>query len=320
MTYVEVDFLGDKVSRQLENAQFLEDFSPDRFGALLFDLHYIEKSPWFGNGFHESTRYADHPHLQGEALGHGNGLSNFVATLGTVGLAAYLLGVATSGLDVTAPTASRWWHSSACSRSASSSSATRCSLRCPSWASRRSRDGNHRRCRAPRRVPMSQPLINAHAPAPNMPATDTDQRIADALQGKAIYGDDFTSEEVAKWFADEEHGYSSLDHIDSLTEHYAYHQLDASYVWKYVDRATPSALGLGSAFGSEFKPLAGRIDALTIVEPERRYWRDEVAGIPTRYVAPDPSGGLPFADDSFDLVTAFGVLHHIRTSPRCLQS
>ena len=96
-TYTELDFLGEKVTRQFENAQVLEDFSPDRFGALLFDLYYIEKNPWFGNGFHESTRYADHPHLQGEPLGHGNGLSNFVATLGAAGIATYLFGIASSG-------------------------------------------------------------------------------------------------------------------------------------------------------------------------------------------------------------------------------
>ena len=144
-----------------------------------------------------------------------------------------------------------------------------------------------------------------------MPPVDTDPRIAIALRGDAIYGDDFTAEEIAQWFADEEHGYSSLGHLDSQTAHYAYHGLDAAYAWKYLDDPTPRALGLGSAFGSEFRPLADRIDELTIVEPERRYWRDEVAGIPTRYVAPDPSGFLPFEDDHFDLVTAFGVLHHI---------
>jgi hypothetical protein len=97
VAYTEVDFLGDKVARQFENAQVLDDFSPDRFGALLFDLHYIEKNPWFGNGFHESTRYADHEHLQGEALGHGNGLSNFAATVGLAGMMAYLVGLVSSG-------------------------------------------------------------------------------------------------------------------------------------------------------------------------------------------------------------------------------
>lgn len=90
------EFLGQKITEQVANAGNQEDFTPDRFGALLFDIYYIEKSPWVGNGFHESTRFADHPYLQGEALGHGNGLSNFTASLGLIGLGTYLLGLATS--------------------------------------------------------------------------------------------------------------------------------------------------------------------------------------------------------------------------------
>lgn len=94
---IEMDFLGAKIVHQAFNSILNnEDFSPDRFGALMFDLHYIEKSPLFGNGFHESTRYADHPQLHGLALGHGNGLSNFAATLGCIGLAIYLYGLFSS--------------------------------------------------------------------------------------------------------------------------------------------------------------------------------------------------------------------------------
>lgn len=94
--YLEADFLAEKIIAQSSEKVIDAEFSADRFGALLFDLHYIEKSPWIGNGFHESTRYADHPWLQGEPLGHGNGLSNFTATLGFVGLFIYLVGLLTS--------------------------------------------------------------------------------------------------------------------------------------------------------------------------------------------------------------------------------
>jgi hypothetical protein len=89
LVYMEADFLGQKIAQQAANTLTQEDFTPDRFGALVFDLQYIAKSPWIGNGLHEATRYADHPHLQGEALGHGNGLSNHVATLGVIGSLVY---------------------------------------------------------------------------------------------------------------------------------------------------------------------------------------------------------------------------------------
>ena len=96
-TISEADFLGEKVVQQFIDAQSYEGFMPDRFGAFLFDLQYIEKSPIFGNGLIEETRYADHPQLQGLTLGHGNGLSNFLASFGFAGLLIYLAGILRSG-------------------------------------------------------------------------------------------------------------------------------------------------------------------------------------------------------------------------------
>lgn len=87
-TYQNSEFLKEKIDHQLENTanKDANDFSPDRFGAFLFDMHYIKKHPLFGNGLHQSTRFADHPWLQDEKLGHGNGFSNFLATMGIVSL------------------------------------------------------------------------------------------------------------------------------------------------------------------------------------------------------------------------------------------
>jgi SAM-dependent methyltransferase len=143
------------------------------------------------------------------------------------------------------------------------------------------------------------------------PTVLNNARVESALRGETIYGDDFTAEEIEQWFADEVHGYSSLDHLDSQTGHYAYRALDAAYAWRHLPARVERALGLGSAFGSEFEPLAGRVGGLTIIEPEQRYWSPQVAGIPTHYQSPEPSGRLAFEDGCFDLVTAFGVLHHI---------
>lgn len=83
-TFENSDFLKNKIESQFENTmqKNTNDFSPDRFGALLFDLQYIKKHPFVGNGLHASTRYADHPWLKDEKLGHGNGFSNFIASMG----------------------------------------------------------------------------------------------------------------------------------------------------------------------------------------------------------------------------------------------
>jgi len=91
--YNNTEFLSDKIESQVEFAvdNRGEKFEPTRFNALMFDIHYIKKHPFFGNGFHERTRYADHPMLWGEKLGHGNGFSNFAASMGLTGLVFYLI-------------------------------------------------------------------------------------------------------------------------------------------------------------------------------------------------------------------------------------
>jgi hypothetical protein len=91
LLYLNTDFLNEKVSNQFAAAKSLSgEFSNSRFGSFVFDLHYIEKSPIAGNGMHEKTRYADHKWLQGEQLGHGNGFSNFTASMGIMGLFIFL--------------------------------------------------------------------------------------------------------------------------------------------------------------------------------------------------------------------------------------
>jgi SAM-dependent methyltransferase len=138
-----------------------------------------------------------------------------------------------------------------------------------------------------------------------------DARVECALRGETIYGDDFNGDEIDQWFRDEVKGYSSLDYVDSQTDHYAYRALNEAYAWKYLDSTDMDVLGFGSAFGSEFAQIASRISHLTIVEPEEEYWRTVVAGVATQYICPRPDGSLELRDNSFDMITAFGVLHHI---------
>jgi hypothetical protein len=83
-------FLGEKIKIQMQDASSNQgEFSPTRFGSLMFDIHYIKKHFLIGNGIHEKTRFADHPYLMGEDLGHGNGFSDFFASMGFLGLLFY---------------------------------------------------------------------------------------------------------------------------------------------------------------------------------------------------------------------------------------
>lgn len=94
--YENTEFLREKIENQLEETKFQDktEYSNTRFGSIVFDWHYIQKHPIIGNGFHESTRYADHIHLQqltkmGKNLGSGNGFSNFLAFMGIPFMIAY---------------------------------------------------------------------------------------------------------------------------------------------------------------------------------------------------------------------------------------
>lgn len=90
-TFINQKFLLGKITFQYENSIEKEGaYDPSRFGALLFDIHYIKKHPLTGNGLHERTRYADHPHLWFERAGHGNGFSNFIASMGLLSMFFYL--------------------------------------------------------------------------------------------------------------------------------------------------------------------------------------------------------------------------------------
>lgn len=97
VVYSEFSFLKEKMINEVERAQALDGkYHGQRFAVLLFDLHYIQKHPLIGNGFLETTRYADHPYLidafrNGEIEGHGNGFSNFIASMGLITFAIYFL-------------------------------------------------------------------------------------------------------------------------------------------------------------------------------------------------------------------------------------
>jgi len=125
--------------------------------------------------------------------------------------------------------------------------------------------------------------------------------------GAILYGDDFSADQIEAWLHDESHAYYDLPE-DRTPGVYAYHARN----WRYGFRHLPSGLyfehvlWLGGAYGDELRPILSRAKNVTILEPAGQFQNPKF-----EYVKPDVSGRMPFADDSFDLVTSLGVLHHI---------
>lgn len=131
------------------------------------------------------------------------------------------------------------------------------------------------------------------------------------FSGVELYGDDFTPEEISDWFAVEKEAYAQLS-SECGEYRYEYHALNWYHAFRHLGpREYDHVCGFGSAYGHEVDPLAGRIKRLTIVDSSEAFFGGAVAGVVPEYVKAEGSGDLPVMSGSFDLITCFGVLHHI---------
>ena len=135
----------------------------------------------------------------------------------------------------------------------------------------------------------------------------------DYFSGEKLYGDDFSQEQIQLWFKDEEEGYANLGAGDKSAYTYPYHQLNIRHGFRHLKgRKFQHALGLGSAYCDELKPIAEQISKITVLEPSDAFdSKQNVLDVPCDYVKPNSSGVMPFEDGAFDLISCLGVLHHI---------
>lgn len=133
------------------------------------------------------------------------------------------------------------------------------------------------------------------------------------LTGEKLYGDEFTIEEINKWFSDEAEGYASLGSKDKDKYSYGYHQLNRYHGYRFLaGRLFDNALGIGSAYGDEFKPVINSITQVTILEPSDAFTdTKEISGVPCSYQKPNPNGDMEFENNRFDLISSLGVMHHV---------
>lgn len=133
------------------------------------------------------------------------------------------------------------------------------------------------------------------------------------LSGERLYGDDFTQEEIVDWFADEAEGYAELGAKNSAQYYYAYHQLNHRHAFKFLmGRRFDKVLGIGSAYGDEFKPIVSNIHHITILDPSDAFLDvEEISGVPCAFQKPNSNGNIAFESNYFDLIASLGVMHHI---------
>ena len=124
--------------------------------------------------------------------------------------------------------------------------------------------------------------------------------------GKTLYGDDFSADQIEAWFRDEAEAYYRLPE-DREPGLYAYHARNWRHGFRHLPlSAFEHVLCLGGAFGDEIQPVLGRSKKVTVLESAGEFRNPKL-----EYVKPNADGRMPFADNTFDLVTCFGVLHHI---------
>jgi len=132
------------------------------------------------------------------------------------------------------------------------------------------------------------------------------------FEGIKLYGNDFSFNEIKKWYEEEVEGYADLGSKDKKSYTYGYHMLNTIHGFNKLKKINfENVMGFGSAWGYEFEPIIKRIKKLTIIEPSDNLVNNKIGNLSPKYVKPDIIGRLTFDDNSFDLITCFGTLHHI---------
>ena len=132
------------------------------------------------------------------------------------------------------------------------------------------------------------------------------------FNGKILYGDDFTPEQIKKWYEQEKEAYANLGSKNRETYQYGYHALNHLHGFSYLkNHHFNNVLGLGAAWGHEFDIIIDKITNLHIIEPSDHLRSEKIRHIKPIYTVPEISGAINYPNNYFDLVTSLGTLHHI---------
>jgi SAM-dependent methyltransferase len=138
----------------------------------------------------------------------------------------------------------------------------------------------------------------------------TNEEISIYLSGKKLYGDDFSQAEIKSWYDDEKEAYSELI---SEGHQFNFDLMNFQNAFKYLPKEIKfdSALSFGGADAEELIPIIDKIKNITLVDPSDFFQKNELGGKKINRIKPTIEGNLLFENCSFDIITCFGVLHHI---------
>ncbi len=130
--------------------------------------------------------------------------------------------------------------------------------------------------------------------------------------GENLYGNDFSSEEIKKWFEEESEAFANLGQKAKVPKSNTYHNLNIVHGFSRLpNKSFEYVLGFGAAWGHEIEPIIRKVKNLTIIEPSEQLVSKSIQHIMPDYIKPNSNVQLMFQDNTFDLITCFGTLHHI---------
>jgi SAM-dependent methyltransferase len=131
------------------------------------------------------------------------------------------------------------------------------------------------------------------------------------FSGSRLIGDDYDEQAILEWYRDEEFGYYNLWGQGREANFYDYHALNARHGFRHLPHgALGKLVSFGGANGEEIRSIAARTSHIVIVDPAD-YGTRAIEGIAVDYRKALPLGTLPAENSEFNLLTCFGVLHHI---------
>lgn len=131
------------------------------------------------------------------------------------------------------------------------------------------------------------------------------------LDGKKLIGDDLDFNAIEKWYTEEKE-YAEMYKHEGIETKYPYHELNIQNGYNYLPNVIfNKLLSIGGGYCDELIPIVDRLRDITVLEQSEILTKREVGNIPIKHETPNSSGKMVFEDNSFDIVTCFGVLHHI---------